>query len=188
MKEKNKIIVGWLAFLFVVFHLSALFIFASPPQFGLQKGKKAVSPYVVPLFEQTWTMFAPCPVVTGKMKMKITYDSGDTEWFYPAENSRHWHQYLRGSHHGDLVILESNLLHWLKVDLEDFNLAYEGECPAYLEEAFKHGHSYFLISRYAYGWALKTKDEVPVSAEVIAELENVKTGETGDFRLPIYTW
>ena len=188
MKEKNKILAGWIAFIFVVFHLSALFIFASPPQFGFQKGKKFVSPYVVPLFEQTWAMFAPCPVATGKFKMKITYDSGETEWFYPGETASDWHQYLRGSHHGDLVILESNLLYWLRVDLQDFNLPYEGQCPAYLEETFKQGHSYYLISRYAFGWGLKKGDQTPISAEVMAEMRNVKTGEEGTFTLPTFTW
>lgn len=188
MNERNKIITGWIAFIFVVFHLSALFLFAAPAQFGLLKGKKFVSPYVVPLFEQSWSMFAPCPVTTGKIKVKIQYADESTDWFYPGENAQKWHQYLRASHHGDLVILESNLIYWLTVDLDDFNLPYEGQCPSYLIEAFKHAHSFHLIGRYVYGWGLKNNNQPPISARVEVDLHNVKTGEKGTFKMPVYQW
>jgi hypothetical protein len=188
VNQKNKIIAGWIAFFFVIFHITALFIFASPPGFGLKAGKKIVSPYVVPLFEQTWSMFAPCPVVTGKLKIKIQYEDHETDWFYSIDNSRKWHSYLRGSHHGDLVILESNLVSWLKVDLNDFNLGLDGSVPRHLTSTFKEGHAYYLVRRYVYGWSKKLSDKKVTKAFVKVEMENVKTGEKGVFEMPEYQW
>ena len=188
MSKRNKRIAGWIAFLFVCFHVSALFIFASPQNFGLNKGKKVVAPYVVPLFEQTWSMFAPCPLVTGKLKVKIEYQDKTIDWFYPVNNSRKWHSYLRASHHGDLVILEANLISWLLVDMNEFNLSLNDTIPAYLTEEFKHAHCYFLIRRYIYGLSKKMEDHEPVRAYVKAEMRNVKTNESGTLELPVYQW
>ena len=188
MSQKNKTIIGWAAFIFVCFHLVAIFIFASPYQFGLQRGKKLVSPYVTPLFEQSWSMFAPCPVVNGKIWVKIEYKDEVVDWFDPRENDRKWHKWLRCSHHGDRILLEANVLHYIWAEAEEFGLAYDEPIPESLIEAFRETAGYVYAKRYSYGVARNYADKEPEKIWVRAEMENLKTGDSGSFELPPMTW
>lgn len=188
MKQKNKTIAAWIAFLFVVLHLTFISLYAAPPAYVSAPVKAVVTPYVSPLFEQSWSMFAPCPVVSGHLKVKITYATKEMDWFYPTKEPREWHSYLRGSHHSELVLLEANMIYWVNCDVQDLQLNLSEPIPDYLIDSFKHGYSYWMMNRYLYGLALKISDEKPLKAEVIAELNNVKTGEEGFLTYPPMEW
>lgn len=188
MSQKNKAFVGWLAFLFVCIHISALFIFASPHQFGLNRGKRLVNAYVSPLFSQSWSMFAPCPIVKGKIHVKIQYDDETIDWFDPRENDRKWHGYLRGSHHGDLILLEANVLHYIWTDLDEFNLKLNEPVPDYMVEPFRETGGYVHARRYAYGVARNRSKKQPEKMWVRVEIEHLETGESGIVELPEMMW
>ncbi|MBD3637107.1 MAG: hypothetical protein HUJ25_07140 [Crocinitomicaceae bacterium] len=188
MSEKNKIIAGWVAFLFVVFHLSAIFIFAAPYQFGWQPAKRFVNPYVTPLFQQDWSMFAPCPYVEGKLRVKIIYEDETTDWFYPNDNAKKWHRYLRFSHHGDLVILETNLMHFVYMDMVELGIEIGEPIPEHLISIYKDTRSWNLIRKYVYGVSKNRSEREPIQIKVIAELHNVITDKSGELELPTFKW
>ena len=188
MSQKNKTIVGWLAFFFVCFHVAAIFIYGAPYQFGLQKGQKIVTPYISPIFEQNWSMFAPCPVVDGKVYVKIEYEDETVDWFDPRASDRKWHRWLRGSHHGDRLLLEANVIHYIWAEVEEFGLKYNEEIPDNLIEPFRETGGYVTAKRYSYGVARNYSDKQPKKIWVMAEMTNLLSGESGQFVLPEMTW
>lgn len=188
MSKRNKTIAGWVAFLFVCFHITALFVYASPFQFGFDKGKKLVTPYVSPLFEQTWSMFAPCPVVTGKIYVKIEYHDETIDWFDPRKNDRKWHKILRGSHHGDRVLLEANVLHYIWDQAEELQLAYDEPIPENLIDVYKESGGYVFAKRYGYGVARNQRNKEPEKIWIKADMMNLQTRESGVLELPVMTW
>lgn len=152
------------------------------------KSKAFVSPYVLPLFEQRWGMFAPCPLVQGKVKMNIQYKNGETGWIHPAAEAVELHRLLHFTHHGELALLEANLVYWIDTDRIDFGLNYDEEFDNSIASIFmEQGHSYNLLKRYVYGVAMNL-ELTPISAEVKCEMENVKTKETGLIDFPKYKW
>ncbi|MEX1002791.1 MAG: DUF5819 family protein [Crocinitomicaceae bacterium] len=183
MKRKNKILVGWLAFLFVIFHMSCLFIHAAPSQIIPDRYKEKVSAYIDPLFRQNWSLFAPCPVIDGRVKMKINFQKDSIDWHYPFAGDVYWHSIFRGSHHSELALLESHLVFWLGRDLEGMQFAFSEELTGEKLAEFNKGKSYVLYRRYAVGISKKMDKEV-VSVELACELKNVKTDEEGTFYLP----
>ena len=173
--------------MFVLFHSISLFIYAAPASIVPGGGKKIVSPYVYPLFDQTWSMFAPCPTVDGKIKVNIQHKNGETGWFYPLESDLSWHRTLRMSHHGEMALLELNLIYWVMLDKVDFNLQYDEALLYPISDYFKDGYSYILLKRFVYGIAVNLELE-PISAEVVCEIEEVDTGVSGDLIIPEFKW
>lgn len=184
MKPKNKILAGWIAFLFVLFHLSAIFIYAAPASYMPAPAKRFVNPYVTPLFEQTWSMFAPCPVVGGKMHVQLIYEDETTDWIEPTANDRRWHKYLRVTHHADLALLESNILYWVDYDVRDLGISYTDHVPEDLRALLKQGYSYLMLRRYVYRFGYIYKGEYPIAASVIMDVNNAESGVEGSVRFP----
>jgi hypothetical protein len=184
VNSKNKKRLGFLGFVFVVFHSTFLIIFAAPSNLMPKAAQEFVTPYVSPVFDQKWAMFAPCPLIESSMKMKIYYEDDSLDWFYPAKDAFKWHSYFRVTHHGELVLTESNMLHWVYADAVDFELKYGEPFPNELRESFFKGYSYNIVKRYVRGLSLKIKGEIPTSAEVICEFYNVKEETGGDIYLP----
>lgn len=187
MTQKNKIIAAWIAFCFVVIHVSFILIYAAPPQLVPDKAKSFVSPYVNPLFHQTWAMFAPCPVVEGRLKVQLNSTTDKSEWFYPTASDRTIHNWVRVSHHAELVLLESNLIYWVNYDMQLNELKIGDQLHPNQISPFKGGHSYRMINRYVHRLASQLEGE-PVSANVVVELSNVKTGEEGELNYPEFNW
>lgn len=184
MTARNKIIAGWLAFLFVVFHCSFIFIYAFPSNRISPSLKKLVTPYVEPMFEQQWSMFAPCPVLNGGISMKFISKSDTTDWLRPAEQAVFWHRWLRITHHAEIALLESNLIYWISADITDLNLSLNEPIPEDKVRFFKDGYSYNLLARYALGISRNEKIDDVQSCLMKCDLENVETGEMGELLIP----
>ena len=97
MTERNKLIAGWLAAVFLLFHTTFIFIYASPGHLISSKAKAFVNPYVSPLFEQSWAMFAPCPLIDGGIEFRIFTENDTTDWLRPAEDPIFWHRLISES-------------------------------------------------------------------------------------------
>ncbi|MBK6527358.1 MAG: hypothetical protein IPG07_18465, partial [Crocinitomicaceae bacterium] len=80
MTKSNKILLGWLAFIFVVVHSTAIFIYAFPEQYISPGLKNTASVYVHPVFEQTWSLFAPAPLNDTKLRVKYYFEDDSTDW------------------------------------------------------------------------------------------------------------
>lgn len=188
MNSKNKKKLGWLAFIFVIFHSLSLFIYAFPQSLISSRAHEIVEPYVYPMFQQKWSMFAPCPLITSSLEMKIHYENDSIDWFSPASEAGIWHSYLRVTHHAELALLEANILHWIYVDVKDLNLMLNEPIPDHVIPLFYEGHSYNLLRRYIYGNSLKIKGKEPSYAEVRCSFYNVKEERGGDIYLPMFKW
>ncbi len=172
----------------MVFHSLSLIIYAAPTEVVPTKIKSLVSPYVSPLFEQQWSMFAPCPLVEGSVLMNIQHEDGETGWIHPAGESNEWHRIFRMTHHAEIALLEANLVYWINYDKDDFGLRLDQEFDYEIAWIFKEqGHSYYLLQRYIYGVACNMGIK-PLSADLKCEMHNVKTGEEGTLYYPRYLW
>lgn len=188
MNSKNKIRLGWLAFVFVVFHCSFLFIYAAPEKLMPKAAKNFVAPYVSPVFAQEWSMFAPCPLIESSLKMKIYYKDDSLDWFSPAAEALAIHSYARVTHHGELALIESNILHWIYRDVVEFGLKYDEPIPETVRGIFHEGYSYNIVKRYIYANSMKINGVRPVSAHVVCDFYNVKDRVGGEIALPVFKW
>lgn len=182
---KQKIWIGWLAFLFIVIHFVFILAYALPPEFSNSSLKSFATPYVEPVFTQHWSMFAPCPITNASVEIKFYFDGNDsTDWVSPTEDARNIHGWLKGTHHGELVLAESNLMYWLGLDLDRMGIEIGDPFPLYRTSEFQQGYSYFKIKDYIEGNALYLYDKEVVHAKIRCDLEDVVTGERGVLELP----
>lgn len=188
MRQKNKIILGWIGFGFVIFHLSFLLVYAAPEQIMPPAAKNFVSPYVNPMFHQQWAMFAPCPEVEGHLEVQFTYADSKSEWIKPADNAKAWHKWIRVSHHAELVLLESNLIYWVNYDVDLYDLKYDQSIPNASIESFRRGRSSMLIERYIKRVGVTEEGIKPLAANVKVHLHNVRTDEAGVIEYPEFEW
>ncbi|MBN4071095.1 hypothetical protein JYT72_01165 [Crocinitomix catalasitica] len=189
MKEKNKIRIGFAALFFVISHTLLICIYAAPPGVVPERLKTISSAYVYPIFDQRWGMFAPCPLHDHEVELKYVFEDGDsTEWIKPNESAIKYHRWLRGSHHGELILAEYNLLFWVHADVVALELEYDKKVPNEKRAEFFEGYSYFMAKRYAYGNAYYLYDKEPVYALMKCHFLNIKTGEAGYIILPEFKW
>ena len=185
MKETtNKIWIGWLAFLFIVVHFSFIIIYAFPATISHPKLKAFATPYVEPIFAQTWGMFAPCPTVNSTIEIKFYFENDSTEWDNPVTDAANRHSYLRGSHHGEIVLAASNLYYWLSLDLNMLNVAIGDDFPTDRMAEFYDGYSYYKIQNFIRGNGWYLYDSKVESALIRFYLEDVVSGEEGMITLP----
>lgn len=183
-KQNNKIWIGWLAFLFIIVHFCLIVFYALPEQISNAKLKSFSTPYVEPVFTQTWGMFAPCPVVNSVVDIQFFFGADSTDWVNPVDNAAAMHGYLKGSHHGELVLSASNLYYWLSVDLDQMDVEIGDEFPTDRMNEFYEGYSYFKIHNFIRGNGLYLYDSQVDSANVRFHLEDVVTKEKGTVVLP----
>lgn len=187
MTNIKKIWQGWLAFSFVLIHFTFIILYAFPQQFVSERTKSVAAVYVDPLFVQKWSMFAPCPVLDMKVKLKIHHEKGESDWFYPGEEYRKKHSFWRGSWHGDYVITEINMLHWVYADLAEFEQ--DPENISYTDKKkFQTSKGGLMLQRFIKGISLSFFDALPIEAYAICEFNNVKTDELIELELPVYKY
>jgi hypothetical protein len=173
----------------VILHLLLICIYAAPDGIFPKSLKSASAAYVYPIFDQKWSMFAPCPLLDHEVSLQYVFEDGsETEWLSPTEDAEKMHRFLRGSHHGELMLAEYNLLYWVNLDIENLNLEYNQAVPEDRVEEFRGGYSYRMAKNYAYGNAIYLFDKEPVRAQMKCSFKNVKTFEEGYLILPYFKW
>lgn len=189
MNEKNKIRIGFAAFLFVVFHTLLICIYAAPQGVVPNRLKELSSTYVYPIFDQQWSMFAPCPTMDHEVEIRYQWEGGDsTGWIFPNSEVQQYHRWLRGSHHGELMLAEYNLLYWVSRDMSELGLSLNTRVSGYNREKFFGGYSYNMAKSYAFGMATYLFDKTPVHAEMRCHFHNVVTDEKGWLIIPEFKW
>jgi len=178
-----------MAFAFVVFHTTLICIYAMPKGV-LPKGLvKLSSYYTYPVFDQQWSMFAPCPLFDHHVEIKYTFEDGSvTDWISPTKDAISKHMFLRASHHGDLAVAEYNLLYWINTDLMNLDIQGLEYVPEDKLDEFRFGLGYSLAENYAYGNAVYLFDQQPLEAEIRCDYKNVKTNRKFSFYLPKLIW
>lgn len=188
MSTINKIRLGWVAFTFVVMHFVMIIIYAFPAPYMPEGLRTISSAYVYPVFEQSWSLFAPCPLVDNHLRVKYYFENDSTDWINPIANAEKMHAILRFTHHGDLALGQSNLLFWLAGDLQEMGLSPYQSFPEDSSAAFKYTASYWRMLYYLKGNANYLYDKEPISAYAECSFENVMTGEKGVIILPEFIW
>lgn len=186
MNYQKKNTWGWIAFGFVVFHVVCISIYAAPEKYISPKNKQWVSYYSFPFFEQRWSMFAPCPVIDGKIKVKLYSDTDSTDWFYPGDDFRSKHKIFRGSWHSDLVIFETNLLWWVHYNFEEAGGNLSNPNVEALDEAMKEGIGALMMRRFVGGLGRQVFGELPAKANVICEFNNVLENREYQYKYPSF--
>lgn len=183
---RNKNIWGVAAFGFVCVHFGLIFNYAMPPNYDSDTLERISKPYVEPIFTQRWSMFAPCPTINATVEMKFYFEKDSTAWFKPSDQFLTKHQWLRGSHHGELVIGESNLVYWLQIDLKEMGLTKLNKIPDNRLDEFKNGQSYAKISAYLKGYAQYLFKKNAKAARIRFEMQDVQKGEFQKLELPVF--
>jgi hypothetical protein len=186
--ERNKIRWGWLAFAVVVVHFSMIFIYAFPHQYVPAAAKTAANGYVYPFFEQTWNLFAPCPLINHQLSIRCLYEDDSTGWIDVYKEDQELHNVLRFTYHGDRVLGESNLLFWLEGDMQYLGLSLYEPIPADSAPALKNTMGYIRLATFVRGYSLLNFDKEPLAAEVRCFFENVETRESATIVLPKIEW
>jgi len=186
--KSNKILLGWLAFIFVAGHCLAIFIYAFPENLIPVSFKRVSSHYVSPVFEQTWSLFAPAPIHDDKLRVKYYFGKDSIDWFEPMAEIHQQHALYRCSYHGDLALGESNLLYYTGNDLVWMGLSMYEPIPEDSAAAFRNTSSYWMMQHFLYGMSDYLFEKYPDSAWAECTFTNVKTGESGQVVLPFFQW
>ena len=188
VSHQNKIRIGWCAFLFVLFHTVTIIVYAFPAGYIPRSLQSASAHYVQPVFEQTWSLFAPCPVNDGKIEVKYYFEDDSTDWINPLKEQLEIHSRLRFTHHGELAIGYSNLLFYVANDLQVKGLSIYEPFPPDSTAAYRTTSSYWLMRQFIYGISDFTYGKYPVRALAKCHYRNVKTKEEGTLLLPEFNW
>lgn len=161
-------------------------IYALPDEWMPKKAKEIVSPYVYPIFDQRWAMFAPCPLIEGEITIEIMDKDGVVQTLRPFEDDLNTHRIFRLTHHGDISIQGANLIHWVAAD----NLDYSDRLLSNKEvkkSDMVNTLSYTLLKRMVHGYAQNLNIKLD-NAVVSCDLLNVKTKESHTIEYPQMKW
>lgn len=188
VSHQNKIRIGWCAFLFVLFHTVTIIVYAFPTGYIPRSLQSASAHYVQPVFEQTWSLFAPAPILNSDLKIKYYFGSDSTGWVDPMQTAEEKHAALRVTHHAELALGESNLLHFISLDLNYLGISLYDDFPQDSTNAFQSTSAWWSAGKFIYGTAEMQYQKRPDSALMHCYYHNVKTDEKGSLILPKFIW
>ena len=109
---KALIVVGLV--LFLIIHTSFTLLYVLPENISSVYLKEKSKKYITPLFDQSWSLFAPVPELNKKVFVSFQLkDGGWSLWEEPFVNYLHEHQSNRFSANAKIVFSISNTLHYL---------------------------------------------------------------------------
>ena len=183
MENKKKIRLGWLAFLFVIFHFTTILITTLPEKLTPKIAQTVSNYYVTPLFNQKWSMFAPCPLMGHQLKLKFYFKNEVTDTIIPSDDYFKYHSWLRFTHHGDLATGEYNMMYWVKIDLNELNINPNSTILESQRQAFYKTRGYFHLKNYLNGYAFTYFDKHPLKTDVFLNYYDVKSHQLNTYIL-----
>lgn len=108
---KNKTIFTLAGLGFLILHFTATFFYVAPQAWTGNRFKIYSGYYILPLFHQSWSLFAPAPMVNKKVTIDIITSDGKviSEIFF--NDFSDWHEKVRMGASGRFVLLRGNILH-----------------------------------------------------------------------------
>jgi len=188
IKDNNKNITGWTAFGFIVIHFALIIAYALPTDISGDRVKRIAGAYVSPIFEQSWSMFAPCPVINGHVEIMYFFENDSTDWTNPVINAQKKHAFFRGTYHGELVLAESNLMYWIVTDLDAMEIDLNHPFPSDRTNEYQKRYSFNMIRNYIWGNAIYHYDDNVKKARVKCLIENVALNSYAEIELPQFNW
>lgn len=175
MDGKTKIRLGWLAFIFVLFHFGMIIIFAMPNQLKPNQSERYVSWYVGSFFHQKWALFAPCPVIDGEIWVNFEFEGERNGYILPKSDANEIHRKLRFTHHGDLVLGDANLIYYLYNDFYMANLLTSDSL--FFETLPFHTYGTNKLRTYVDGYGRLIFNKEPTQAGVQLKFRNVQSNK-----------
>ena len=100
--------------LFLVMHIALTLLYVLPENITSRKLKGVSKRYMTPLFDQSWSLFAPVPEVNKKVFVNCLESNGSWGgWEAPFDKYLRVHQESRVGANSKIVLMQSNTLHYL---------------------------------------------------------------------------
>jgi hypothetical protein len=177
---------GWLAFSILIIHFG-LIIFSIVPASAYTKSISAISKsYTEPLFNQRWSMFAPCPTFENRIKIRYFFPEDSTHWIDPIERILPIHQKYRFTHHGNIAVGYYNMLFWLKIDLERLSIDKEIQHNFSDVSDLRNSLGNRLLHNYVFGFANDEFHQKPEHAEIMVLYRNVTNNQVEKYLFSNY--
>lgn len=181
--DKRNRFYGIGALLFISIHFGFIFMYAAPPKVTNKSVQSVVSGYVLPVFQQTWNLFAPCPIINSYTEVAFQFDEKKrTDWIRVGEDALNKHALTKVLHFGELVLIESNLMHDVNYGLHELGVGdtaaitiTQADFPNYNPYGFMGNR----IRRYLRGYSQALYGEVATVGFFRCWRKNVKTLEEG---------
>lgn len=146
---------------------------------------KFTKPYVYPIFEQKWNMFAPSPIMDGGLYVKFYFTNEDsTNWERPTQDAIDKHAIFRFTHHGEIALHESNLCYWVDLDVQTMIGSNRPDSAHIALADFKKGYSMKMLRHYVRGLGHYYHNNEVSSAKIMYHYHNVVTNAKGVVVLP----
>jgi len=183
-KKNNRL--GWVAFFILIFHFSFIIISILSGSSPTTKIGNLSNSYVNPFFKQKWAMFAPCPVLENRMKVKYFFEDDSTDWIDPIEHPLKRHQTLRFTHHGNIAVGFYNMLYWFKIELDN----QETKTNEFLDfsdlKSLRNSLGNKLLNKYINGYCLETFNRKPTSSNIDISYRDIVSEQTDHYYFKNY--
>jgi hypothetical protein len=173
INQKNKLIFSLAGISFLVIHFTATFFYVAPVEWTGNRLKSYSSFYILPLFHQQWSLFAPSPpTMNKKVKLTVTKENKETETVELFDNHQSWHDLIRFGASGRFILLKGNVLYSVHAEYAHYYELMKNKSDAVKElkksmggKAFKNLVKVWLENRFE-----NLRDEkYRVDAEIIFE-------------------
>jgi len=109
-----KILTLGILILFFTGHLVSTLLFTLPANLTPDNLSSKAKIYMAPVFDQSWSLFAPVPEVNKKVYVSYLNETGIwSGWKAPFDKYQLIHQSNPMSASGKVVLLQSSILHYL---------------------------------------------------------------------------
>ena len=167
MKIFKIFIVAALVLFFVV-HISCTLLYTLPSDLTHDGLADKAKIYMAPVFDQSWSLFAPIPEVNKRVYISYLNEKGEwLDWEAPFDKYLSTHQSNPLSASGKLVLMQSSTLHYL----------YEENKASFVTQSIIKGDTssgYFKVLRYSVVHEI-FKKEVPQKMKIMVSYETIDT-------------
>lgn len=178
IETKKQKRLGWLAFVIITCHF-VLIILSIAPESIISKNVSLFSKqYTDPVFKQKWAMFAPCPILENRMKVKYHFEHDSTDWLDPIENILMTHKTFRFTYHGNIAVGYYNMLYWFKRDLDRLNIKTNDHLSFQKLSNLRNSLGNRLLHNYIFGYANENFDDRPTKIELNISYKDIVTDST----------
>ncbi|MFK8044184.1 MAG: DUF5819 family protein [Crocinitomicaceae bacterium] len=178
-KKNNRL--GWIAFSVLLIHFSLVIFSIVPESETTSKINHLAESYVDPVFKQKWAMFAPCPILENRLKIKYYFGNDSTHWIDPIENALSNHQRYRFTHHGNIAVGYYNMLYWFKIELDKLKTKPAKWLIFSEQTKLRNSLGNRLLNNYVKGYANENFDENPTKTSLDISYRNLETGDTAHY-------
>ncbi|MFK8037646.1 MAG: DUF5819 family protein [Crocinitomicaceae bacterium] len=177
---------GWLAFIVLTCHFILVLFSIIPETITSKQIHNLSKHYTDPVFKQKWAMFAPCPTLENRLKVKYYFENDSTDWIDPISNILTTHQTYRLTYHGNIAVGYYNMLYWLKRDLDHLNIETDRIITFTRLSKLRNSLGNRLLHNYVYGYANENFNQMPSNIKLNISYRNIISKTTINYLFTEY--